>query len=68
MEGMHVDASPPTPIADKPVWPVLTPAELDGMIARNQRLNAASVSLAALIEQCANDEAATAPPPVAAAT
>ena len=65
---MHVDASPPTPTADEPVWPVLTPAELDGMIARHQRMNAASVSLALLIGQCANDEAATVPPPVVAAT
>ena len=64
---MHVDASPPTPTADEPVWPVLTPAELDGMIARHQRMNAASVSLARLIDRCANDEAVTVPPPVVAA-
>jgi hypothetical protein len=64
---MHVDASPPTPTADEPAWPVLTPAELDGMIARHQRMNAASVILTRLIDQCANDEAVTVPPPVVAA-
>jgi hypothetical protein len=37
------------------------------MIARHQRMNTASVSLALLIDQCANDEAATMPPPVVAA-
>jgi hypothetical protein len=64
MEGMHVVSSILLPSDDLPVWPVLTPVEVDEMIARHRRINEASERLTRLIGHVANDDLGADPAPV----